>query len=222
LALINTDEINFYSSSFNSFTVGDTFFENNEDYNGKNSIKSGFGKIDLTYDISKNKTFEFTSKYNNTKNENRSNIQFNNEFLSEKLVSRNELIDQKAVYTHKLQAHKALVLSGRYIDEKSPQDYAVNQFIYQDLFDENADNLSQLSENKMQFAGFESHFLNRTAKGNLLEFKVGNKYRKDILMTNFILKENATIVSEPIDYQNNLTYQTNDLYASAKFDLKVK
>uniref|UniRef100_UPI00404917D1 carboxypeptidase-like regulatory domain-containing protein n=1 Tax=Flavobacterium sp. TaxID=239 RepID=UPI00404917D1 len=222
LALINTDEINFYSSSFNRVAVGETFFENNEDYAGKNSVKSGFGKIDLTYDISKAETFELTSKYSNTKNDNRSNIQFNNEFLSEKLASRNELIDQKAVYTYKLQASKALVLSARYIDEKSPQDYAVNRFIYQDLFDENANNLSQLSENIMQFAGFESHFLNRTAKGNLLEFKVGNQYRKDILLTKIILRENETILSEPIDYQNNLDYQTNDLYASVKFDLKVK
>ncbi len=221
LALINTDEINFYSSSFNSVSVGETFFENSEDYAGKNKVKSGFGKIDLTYDISKNITFEFTSKYNHTNEINKSDIQFNGDLLAEKLLSKNELIDQKAVYTHKLQANKALVLSARYINEKSPQDYAVNQFIYQDLFDENANNLSQLSENKMQFAGFESHFLNRTAKGNLLELKVGNQYRADVLLTKFALKENETILSQPIDYHNNLNYQTNDLFASVKFDLKV-
>jgi hypothetical protein len=222
LGFFSSDEINFYRNSFNSFSVGATNFENKENYLGKNAKKSGFGKLDFTYDVSKTKTFEITSKYNNSDENNKSTILFNDDLLAERLHSNNQLIDQKAVYTNKFKEKKVFILSARYINEKTPQNYAVNQFIYQDLFSDNANNLIQNSQNKMQFAGFEAHILDRKKNGNLLELKAGNQYRNDALTTSFQLKNNETIVNEPSNYQNLTQYQTNDLYVNGKYIFKYK
>jgi hypothetical protein len=222
LGFLNTDEINFYRSSLNSILVGSTNFENTEDFKGKNIKETGFGKIDLTYDISKTKTFEFTSKYNNTNENNRGNLVFNSVLLAERLQNNNQLIDQKAVFTNKFQEKKVFILSGRYINEKTPQIYSVNQFIYQDLFAGNANNITQKSQNHMQFAGFEAHLLVRKKKGDLLELKAGNQYRNDVLNTSLLLKINETNINQPFDYQNQTIYQTNDLFANAKYVLKFK
>ena len=114
------------------------------------------------------------------------------------------------------------MLSTRYINEKTPQNYSVNQFIFNDLFAENANNTKQFSENKMQFAGIEAHLLDKKKNGDLLELKIGNQLRIDDLNTRFELLQNDTNLSLPNGYQNNLTYTTNDLYLSAKYRLKLK
>ena len=64
------------------------------------------------------------------------------------------------------------LLTGRFIDEKSPQNYQLNQFFYQDLFPGNlaANNVAQFSKNQMQFAGINAHILNRRENGHLLDY----------------------------------------------------
>lgn len=221
LGFLNTDEVDFFRNSFQSFSVGNTTFTNTEDFVGRKTQLIGFGKVDLTYDISKNKTFEYTGKFNKTNEKNRSDLLFNNDLLNERLNANNQLIDQKIVYTNKFKEKKVFLLSGRYINEKTPQNYSVNQFIFSDLFSENANNTNQFSENKMQFAGVEAHLLDKMKNGDLLELKMGNQLRIDNLNTRFQLLDNQTSLSSPNGYQNNLIYTTNDLYLSAKYRFKL-
>ena len=222
LGFLNTDEVDFFKNSLQQFSVGNTTFTNTENFVGRKTQLTGFGKIDLTYDISKTKTFEYTGKFNKTNEKNRSDLLFNNDFLNERLNANNQLFDQKVVYTNKFKDNKVFLLSTRYINEKTPQNYSVNQFIFNDLFAENANNTKQFSENKMQFAGFEAHLLDKKKNGDLLELKIGNQLRIDDLNTRFELLQNDTNLSLPNGYQNNLTYTTNDLYLSAKYRLKLK
>lgn len=221
LVFLNTDENDFFRNSFQSFVVGTTSFENTENFVGRKKQITGFGKIDLTYDFTKTKTLEYTGKLNKTNEKNRSNLLFNNDLLNEKLNSNNELLDQKLVFTNRFKEHKVLVFSGRYIKEKTPQNYSVNQFIFDDLFVENANNTKQYSQNKMEFAGLEAHLLDKKGNGDLLEIKMGNQLRIDDLDTRFELFNNENTLSLPDDYQNNLTYTTNDLYLSAKYRFKL-
>ncbi len=220
ICFLNTDENDFFRNSFQSFSVGTTTFQNTEDFVGKKIQITGFGKIDLIYDISKNKTLEYTGKFNNTNEKNRSNLVFNNDFLNERLNSDNQLFDHKIVLTNKFKDNKVFLLSGRYIKEKTPQNYSVNQFIFGDLFTENADNTKQYSQNQMQFAGIEAHLLNRNNSGDLLEIKIGNQFRRDNLNTCFELLNNYNNLIFPNGYQNDLTYISNDLYLSTKYHFK--
>ncbi|MCZ8296213.1 MAG: carboxypeptidase-like regulatory domain-containing protein [Flavobacterium sp.] len=220
LGFLNTDEVDFFKNSLQQFSVGNTIFTNSEDFVGRKTQLTGFGKIDLTYDISKTKTFEYTGKFNKTKEKNRSDLLFNNDLLNERLNANNQLFDQKLVYTNKFKDNKVFLLSTRYINEKTPQNYSVNQFIFGDLFTENANNTKQFSENKMQFAGIEAHLLDKKKKGDLLELKIANQLRIDDLNTRFELLQNDNNLSFPNGYQNQLTYTTNDLYLSAKYRFK--
>jgi len=115
-------------------------------------------------------------------------------------------------------------LTGRFINERTPQNYAINQFFYQDLFPAftNANNVKQQSTNQMEFAGVNTHLLDRKANGHLLELQLGNEYRKDKLQTSFSLLENNTLLEQPNDYQNITNYQVNDLYLKSKYRLKIK
>lgn len=222
LGFFNTDENDFFRNSYQSFSVGTTYFVNTENFVGRKTQITGFGKIDLSYDISKTKTLEYSGKFNATNEKNKSDLEFNGDFISEKLKSNNQLFDQKLVWTNKFKSNKVLLLSARYINEKTPQNYAVNQFLYQDLFTQNANTISQTSENKMQFAGFEAHFLDRKKNDDLLEIRFGNQLRKDDLVSRFQLKNDENVVSEPTGYQNNLSYSSTDLYLNTIYRLKYK
>jgi hypothetical protein len=222
LGFLNTDEIDFFRNSLQQFSLENTTFTNTENFVGRKTQLIGFGKVDLTYDITKTKTFEYTGKFNKTSEKNRSDLLFNNDLLNERLNANNQLFDQKIVLTNKFKENKVFLLSGRYINEKTPQNYTVNQFIFSDLFTENANNTKQFSENKMQFAGFEAHLLDKKKNGDLLEVKLGNQLRIDNLDTRFELLENKNTLTFPNSYQNNLTYSTNDLYLSAKYRFKVE
>lgn len=217
-----TDENDFFRNSFQIFSVGNTSFNNTENFIGKKTQLTGFGKVDLTYDISKTKTFQYTGKFNKTIEKNRSGILFNDDFLNEQLNSKNQLFDHKFVYTNKYKETKVFLLSSRYIKEKTPQKYYVNQFIFNDLFSENATSTKQFSENEMQFAGIEAHLLDKKRNGDLLELKIGNQLRIDELKTQFELLQNENNLDFPNGYQNNLTYITNDLYLSAKYRFILK
>lgn len=222
LGFLNTDEVDFYRNSFQTFSIGNTTFSNTEDFVGRKTQLTGFGKVDLTYDISKTKTFEYTGKFNKTNEKNRSDLLFNNDLLNERLNANNQLFDQKLVYTNKFKDNQVFLLSSRYINEKTPQNYSINQFIFNDLFAENANNTKQFSENKMQFAGVEAHLLDKKKNGDLFEIKIGNQLRIDDLNTRFELLQDENNLSFPNGYQNNLTYATNDLYLSAKYRFKLK
>ena len=222
LGFLNTDEIDFFKNSFQSFSVGNATFTNTEDFVGRKTQLTGFGKIDLSYDITKTKTFEYSGKFNKTNEKNKSDLFFNTDLLNERLNANNQLFDQKLVFTNKFKDNKVFLLSGRYINEKTPQNYAVNQFIFADLFSENANNTQQFSENQMQFAGLEAHLLDKNKNGDLFELKIGNQLRTDHLNTRFELLNNQNNLAFPNAYQNNLTYSTNDLYLSAKYRFKFK
>lgn len=222
IGFINGDEKSYFRNSNQSFSVGKTIFENTEDFVGKNIDFTGFGKFDLTYDISKTKTFEYIGKLNNSQIENQNDLKFNGDLLQEKLNTNNQLIDQKVVYTNRFNNSSVLISSIRYINEKTPQNYGVNQNYFNDLFTEKANQMKQFSENKMVFSGIEAHLLDKKQNGDLLELKFGDQLRIDELNTRFELVDNQNNINSPNGYQNNLTYITNDLYFAIKYQLKLK
>ena len=222
LVFFNTDENNFFRNGFQQFTVGTNTFTNSEGFVGRKAQLTGFGKVDLVYDISKTKTLEYTGKFNKTNEKNRSDLLFNSNLLNERLTANNQLFDQKIVFTNKFKNNKVFLLSGRYINEKTPQNYTVNQFIFNDLFTENANNTAQFSENKMQFAGVEAHLLDKRKNGDLFEIKIGNQLRVDNLNTRLELLQDQNSISFPDGYQNDLRYTTNDLYVSAKYRVQLQ
>lgn len=167
---------------------------------------------------------EATTKYNNGDFNDNSNLLFNGNSTIENLQHQNTLFDQKINYTNKFKDKKVFLLTGRFIDEKTPQNYTINQFFYQDLFPSNTttNNVNQQSTNQMQFAGVNAHLLDRKDNGHLLELQLGNEFRKDKLQSTFSLLEDNNVLEKPSGYQNETNYQVNDLYLKSKYRLKIK
>ena len=223
LGFFNWDETDFFRNATDVVDVNGTNFTNTENFELRNKKKIAFGKLDFIYNISKTKMLEATTKYNEGSFNDASNLVFNGNSTIENLKHSNTLFDQKISYTNKFKDKKVFLLTGRFIDEQTPQNYNINQFFYQDLFPDvnTANTISQLSANQMQFAGVNAHLLDRKENGHLLELQLGNEFRKDRLSTTFSLLETTVILEQPNGYQNQTIYQTNDLYLKSKYRLKV-
>lgn len=224
LGFFNWDETDFFRNSIDVVDVIGTNFTNTEDFELRNKKRIAFGKLDVIYNISKTKMLVATTKYNDGDFNDTSNLLFNVNSTIENLQQQNTLFDQKISYTNKFKDKKVFLLTGRFIDEKAPQNYRLNQFFYQDLFPESQEtnNVAQLSDNQMQFIGVNAHLLDRKDNGHLLELQAGNEYRKDRLESTFSLLENNILLEQPNDYQNEANYQVNDLYLKSKYRLKIK
>lgn len=222
LGFFNWDELDFFRNRIDNVSVNGLNFTNTEDYQLQNKNRIGFGKADITYNISQNQMLESITKYQNANFLSSSDLVFNGQSTIENFDNPVELFDQKISYTNKFKDKKVLLITGRFIRETSPQNYSVNQFLYNDLFpDTNANNVSQSLEQKMTFAGFEAHLLDRKESKNLLELKLGNAYRRDVLNSQFSLLDNENIIDNPQGFQNNLTYSVNDLYAKGKYQYNL-
>ncbi len=218
LTLINTDEIDFFRNSTQKYILENSTFTNVENFIGRKKIAAGIGRVDLQYDISENKSFVSISKFNKTDENKKSQLSFNNLPLSENSKNNNTFFSQKFIYTHQLKSNTVFLLTANYISEKLPQKYSVNNFTSSSIFENVvANNTFQLSNSKMQFAGFEGHLINRKKNNNLLEIRFGNRFRKDELQTSFEINNDDNVVLKPSTFQNDIVYNVNDLYLLGKY-----
>lgn len=218
---LNTDHTNFYRDMQTSVNVPDAEFVNIETYHLQNKKRIGFGKIDLIYDLTPTQMLEATTKYNYNSFDDHSDLMFNANATLENLEHKSRFIDQKISYTNKLDKNKVVLLTSRFINEKRPQNYHIDQFFYQELFpdSEQANNIEQKTDAAMQYAGINTHFLNRTKNKNLVEFQIGNEYRKDKIFSKLSLLEDKTVINIPEGFQNQTYYQVNDLYLKSSYRL---
>ncbi|MCV9929288.1 carboxypeptidase-like regulatory domain-containing protein [Flavobacterium sp. LS1R49] len=220
MGFFNSDGNDFYRKGIDAYNAGGISFTNFENYilNKKKTI--GFGKIDFNYDISKNQMFEYVGKFNYEEDNTKTNLIFNNEHTNEKLHENNQLLDQKVVYTNRFKDNKVLIFSGRFINEKTPQHYYNNVFLFQDLLPIGitANDVMQLSENRMRFIGFESQLLDKKESKNLLEVKVGYKNRYDVFGSKLQFYESDVIRNAPEKYSNDVKYTAADAYFKSKYN----
>ncbi|WP_275316073.1 carboxypeptidase-like regulatory domain-containing protein [Tenacibaculum bernardetii] len=224
LGFFNSDIVGFTKNSLEIVDLDNISFDNKENYKLTKKNNIAFGKLDINYNISKNKMLVSSLKYNQGDFNSVSNLVFNGDTTIEGVKSKNKLFDQKITYTHKLDDKKVLLLTGRLINEETPQNYKVDRFLFSDLFvnTDKVNNVKQYSANYMQFAGVSAHLLNRKKNGSLLELQLGNKFRGDELTSNLSLLENTNVISTPVGYQNKTIYRVNDLYLKSKYLYKLK
>jgi hypothetical protein len=223
LAFFNGDITSFFKNNTDVVNVNSSSFTNTEKYELYNKKIIAFGKMEMVYTISKTKVFETSTKLNNGCFTDNSDLVFNNISTKESLQHQNTLFDQKICYTTKISDKKVFLLTGRFINEKAPQNYHINQFFYQELFPEveNADNIEQDSRSQMLFFGINAHLFKKKENGDLLELQLGHEFRKDKINSEFSILNDQTVVEQPLGYQNQTNYQVNDLYFKYKYRLVI-
>lgn len=223
LTFFNWDENNFFKNSIDRIDFDNTKFENTSNYNIRKTKKITFGKLDITYKIADKKILKATTKYNIGSFNDYSNIVFNNDYINEDLQYQNTLFDQKFNYTNKITDKKVILITGRFINEKTPQNYKVNQFLHQGMFPDfnTANNVLQKNNNEMLFMGVNAHLLEKKQPNNLIELQLGNEFRRDKLTTRLSLLENKILLDNPDGYKNYNQYSVNNLYLKTKYLLEA-
>lgn len=224
LGYFNWDEKNFFRNSTYSFFANDTDFTNTEDFQLRNIYQTTYGKLQLNYDIAKTKTIESVTSYSDIGNDARSNLLFNDLSTRESLETAQKRFNHNTIYTNRLDSTKVLLLSGRIVNERAPQEYDVNQYLFQDLFNTTSqpDAVNQVIDNEMTYAGLQAHFLDRKKKGHLFEIQLGNDYRVDQLVNELRFRESGITTDIPAGYQNNTRYSVNDSYLTTSYLHKLK
>jgi len=224
LAFFNWDETNFFRNYVESFVTNQTDFTNTENYQNRTKSKTSFGKLDISYDVTESQTITAVTKYSHIDENQTASLIFNLTPTTEILNTQSKFIDQKINYTNKLNDNdnKVLLFTGRFIKDETPQNYRIDQYFFENLFENTtANNVAQISQNAMVYFATEAHFLDRKKNNDLLEIKLGFTSRSDELTSSLDLKQDNTIVEQPTNYQNNITYTTNNIYFNSKYLLKL-
>ncbi|MCX2764319.1 carboxypeptidase-like regulatory domain-containing protein [Aquimarina muelleri] len=223
LGLFNADDNRFFKDGFNTFFSNTTEFTNTEKYTLGKATHVGFGRVELNYDISNTKMLEYEGKYNRSRIETDAQLLFNAIENKEDLDDENMLHDHMVKYSNRFKNNKVLLLTGRYINEKKPQKYGTDQFLFEELFTsvQKVNRIEQFSKNEFNYTGIKAHILDRKKKKDLLDFSAGYEFREDQLFSEFFLKENESILLNPQKYKNTSKYRTHDLYLSAGYRKKL-
>jgi len=215
------DELRAWNNSYSVVDIPGTFFENTQKNSAKNNIKKGYINAYINYDISKTQMLQWSATFNKGSNGFRNDLVFNGAATREDLDTRNNYLDQKLTYTHKWNDRNAVLLKTRFLTDKLPQQYGINDYLLGDLFQ--YDNITAIGNNvtsKKQYAGLEADFKLKQKNNDLIEFTLGYNDNRDDLATRFSLfTDTATI--QPDGFQSHSQYNVGDLYANSgyKWDL---
>lgn len=222
LLFFNADENDFFKNNFEYFTTVNTHFENSQFFTVRKTTRTAFGMFDLTYDLSTNKTLQYSGKWSRSYQKTKSDLLFNTDLINQKLKNDKSLFDQKILFTNDLKNNKVILFSAGLTIEKLPQYYKANKFLYEELFVEKADNIRQDINNKSTIAEIKGQFINRKKNGNLFEIELGNTIIEDQIVSVFSLLSENNVIGKPSDFQNQLQYKTNDIYLNGKYQFAFK
>ncbi len=217
LAFLNTDEQQVFNKSVETFS-GPLQFQNTETSGFRPSFRNFFGKVNLNYNWSAQQQLEYTGKIHFRHNQHFKNVEFNGDNAVESLSEDKRLSDHKLTFTQKLGSQSVVLVNARHTLDRYPQRYAMDQSLYEGLFERTASGVFQNAINEIQFAGLDVHMLTKSGSGNLFEAKIGDQIRKDNLQTQFGLLQPYF---SPSAYYNGLRYRSNNAYVQLKYLLAV-
>ena len=215
LGLMHFDRSSHYKSSRYGVSAGSVLFENSEVFRGSRTQVGGFGSAELTYDISPEMTLLYTGKGNrwleNTGNE----LQFNATPLREQLEEEGFRREHRLQLTRKINANKVLMYTGSYFSAKTPQQYTLSPFVYENLFSEQGDEVYQTATHNSETLKAEIQLMHKKENEGLLELRGGIQRRKEVLVTGY------TACSTEAPRENTMHIMSHDVYWTTKYLRKV-
>jgi len=218
---LGSDKLSAWNSSYSVVDLPDTHFENTDVNKSVNKIRKGYINAFVNFDISKTMMIQSSSTLNKGNNDFRNDLTFNGINTREDLGTSDTYFDQKLTYTQQWNKNTALLLKGRFLTDKLPQQYQINDYLLGDLFlDENITAVGTNVRSKRQYVGFQSDFRIRQKNNNLIAFTFGYDNNIDFLKTAFTLFSDSGN-NLPEDFQSDSQLNTGDLYANSAYTWKV-
>lgn len=213
------DENYAFRSQRSVFNAADQYFENVEQNNFRSHLKKIHINLLGTYDISATKMLQFSSVYSTGHDNNNNGLRFNGIETSENLNTKNVFFDQKLTYTMQWKEKHALLIKARFFTNDLPQIYKINDYLMGDLFDFDANSVSNKIHNNKSFVGIETDLKIQQKGGSTLDFQAGFLYDHTDLQTDFTLYSSMGQL-RPEDFQTNSSFTYSDLYARSGYTWK--
>lgn len=214
LAFSHWDNRDFVRSSIRRYQLERSDITIKESFQSEDQDFDSFLKMQLDYDISSRSSFKFLSIISHSNRKSFSDFYFKNKNSYYETNENNNLLDQVFSYTYKIGTKEVLDISGRVIDEESPQFFSTNETLLQSfLKDENfKENISQIVNQTVRFRGIEANYYNRFSEKSLLEIKSG------FLNSENYLESYLQGTSDDSDvFENDLLYKTQEFYIVPKY-----
>lgn len=216
------DDLRTYQDLFIVRDFQDVYFENRETNNSALSSKKSYISALLTSDISSNNMLQSLTTYNNGKIDFNNDFSFNGLNTDEYLQTKNTYFDQQITYTHKWKDKNVVLLKSRFLTDRLPQQYNINDYLLGDLFDyQNINAIGNNVRSFKEYGGIEADFKLKQKKGDLISFIVGFENNSDRLASRFSLFTDSERIV-PDNFQSDASYTIGDLYAKSGYIWKIR
>ena len=220
-AFLISDNVFYSKSSTQNTNVNSINFQNIENSNSFKDVLSGNVKIDLTIDISKQNQLESSTSFNFKNLGNFTTTNFNDETVKEMMGQRSFFVNQELSITHKINDKSAFLLSTVLLKNDANEHFFTSPFLYNLVFDQDAIATNQTINRNSLYNAVEGKYILKQNNENMLELAVGNFFESSEYQTQFDLLNDQSVIY-PADFQNNLRYNTNDLFLKSKYIFNYK
>ena len=219
---LGSDRLSMYQSSYLVYDFADTYFENSQVNSTSTGLRKGYISAYINSDLSATQMLQSLTTFNNGKNNFNNDLTFNGVPTNESLVTKNTYFDQQLTYTHKWKGRNVLLLKSRFLDDRIPQKYGVDDYLLGDLFTEgNIKSIGNSVKDRMQYAGLEADFKLKQKNNDLIAFTAGFENQYDNIAAQFYLFT-ATGTQRPEEFQARAAYKVGNMYAKSGYSWNFK
>lgn len=219
LLFFSGDEQDFYRDSEQNFLTETTRFQNSESYSLTKRSTTLNGKLDGIYTITPDFQIEYVGRFSLGHFHDSAKVVFNRTDFTESVETDLKKIDQRFNITKRINDRRALQLTGRYIYDRKPQDFRVDNYLFQELFPElpQMQTAEQAAETSVEFFGFEGRYIYNTTRHNF-DVKAGITGKDEVLISRLHFEDYHNIrYSAPLNFNNDSRLNYHRLYANANY-----
>ncbi len=221
VGFVNATKKTFYQNTILKYDVKDIQFTNVERYELNKHIDNYYSKLDLQYELTNRSTLSYSGSLGSLVRNDAGKLFFNEINTEESISSRGFVTNHNLNYTIKLSDQEALVSAVRWIHQRSPLHYNIDQYNYQDLFQVSGlTGASQSVQNNLQYIGSTSHYVRTFKRGDFLELALVNEYKSQDLSTDFKLLPRQDSTAHSAEFVNDVRLNTNNANLVAKYTMK--
>jgi len=224
--LFNWDEKEFINENRQVFSIDNNpTFTNDDSSFLKGDQFLAKGNVNLKYDISSDKLFEYTGEVSSNTISSDTDLIFNNIASTERLVEDQVATSHSGIFTKKINESSVFQLKGDFSYSRKPQNYTTNQFAFEGFFDNAIDvtSISQNSKHSLTFFKLESDLLKKLKNKRLLKVTLGSTLTQNTLNSDFQLRDDNEVIANVLsdDFQNDFQYNLLSIYAKANYNYKI-
>lgn len=221
LGFANPTKKTFYRNTVQEYDIEDIQFSYTEGYKLDKKINNYYSRWEMQYDVNSRSTLIYNGSLGSLGKYDNGALLLNGEGTTELSKMKGFLTNQLLTHTYKLSDNEAIVSSARWILQKSPLDYHIDQYYYEDLFQiKGISNVDQNAKNDLQYVGVTSHYVKRQQGGDFMEVAIANEYKNQTLVTDFILQREDGSQIRPSGFSNGINFRTNNTHFMTKYTVK--